>query len=270
MSTTVPRSLALAAAAALALASAAAAQPADALFRGFEPTGDWALVVQGKEAAKAKIYDSTRAQALLVVSSEFASPVLIDRAGRTVATLDLMKVAERADGTVDLLADALLEPAGTLVVAQSEGRFRIGDKAAAVRPQPWKLGAQRGADLLAGNAGYQWRARRFAPDAESLAALRAERRDVRVLTFFGTWCPHCREHLPFLLRTEQELAGGGTLRFEYHGLPSPFSGVPEAAKWGVNSVPTTIVLVDGKEAGRIPNAGWTHPEAAIREILRGR
>jgi hypothetical protein len=79
----------------LALAGGAAAQPADALFRGFEPTGDWQLVVQGQEVPKARIYDATRAQALLVITSEFASPVLIDRAGRTVATLDLMKVAER-------------------------------------------------------------------------------------------------------------------------------------------------------------------------------
>jgi len=269
MSTASIRRLVLTAALTLAGTRAVAAQPADALFRGFEPTGEWALLVQGKEAARAKIYDSTRAQALLIVSSEFASPVLIDRAGRTVATLDLMKVAERADGTVDLLADALLEPAGALEVARNEGRFRIGDKAAAVRPQPWKLGPQGGAALLASNAGYQWRARRFAPDAESLAALRAERRDVRVLTFFGTWCPHCREHLPLLLRAEQELAGAA-IRFDYHGLPSPFSGEAEAAKWGVTSVPTAIVLVGGKEAGRIPGSGWSHPEIALREILRGR
>jgi thiol-disulfide isomerase/thioredoxin len=253
----------------LALAGGAAAQPADALFRGFEPTGDWQLVVQGQEVPKARIYDATRAQALLVITSEFASPVLIDRAGRTVATLDLMKVAERPDGTVDLLADALLEPAGALEVAQTEGRFRIGGKAAAVRPLPWKIGPQRGADLLAADAGYRWRAGRFAPDAEALRALRDESRQVRVLTFFGTWCPHCREHLPYLLRSEQELAGA-RIRFEYHGLPSPFTGEPEAAKWGVSGVPTTIVLVGGKEVGRIPNSGWTHPEVAVREILRGR
>jgi thiol-disulfide isomerase/thioredoxin len=269
MSTTSLGTAALTATLALALAGGAGAQPSDALFRGFEPTGEWALVVQGKEAAKAKIYDSTRAQALLIVSSEFASPVLIDRAGRTVSTLDLMKVAERADGTVDLLADALLQPAGTLQVAQTEGRFQIDGKSAAVRPQPWKLGPLSGAELLGSNSGYQWRAKRFTPDVEALAALRAEGREVRVLTFFGTWCPHCREHLPYLLRSEQELAGA-RIRFEYHGLPSPFTGEPEAAKWGVSGVPTTIVLVGGKEVGRIPNSGWTHPEVAVREILRGR
>jgi len=245
-----------------------AAQPADALFRGFEPTGEWQLVVQGREVPKARIYDSTRAQALLLITSEFASPVLIDRAGRTVATLDLMKVAERADGTVDLLADAVLEPAGALEVAQTEGRFRVGGKAAAVRPLPWKLGPQSGADLLAADAGYRWRAGRFSPDAEALGALRDGARDVRVLTFFGTWCPHCRQHLPLLLDVERELADAG-IRFDYYGLPSPFSGEPEARKWGVTGVQTAVVLVGGREVGRIPSSGWSRPELALRDILRG-
>jgi len=252
----------------LTAAGALVAQPSDALFRGFEPTGDWQLLVEGQEIPKARIYDSTRAQALLVLSSEFASPVLIDRAGRTVATLDLMKVAERGDGTIDLLADALLEPAGSLQVGQTEGRFRIGGKAAVVRPQPWKLGQQLGADLLAADAGYRWRAGRYAADADALRALRAERRDVRVLTFFGTWCPHCRQHLPLLLDLERELEDAG-IRFDYYGLPSPFNGEPEATKWGVTGVPTAIVLIGGREVGRIPNNGWTRPELALREILRG-
>jgi thiol-disulfide isomerase/thioredoxin len=255
------------AAASVAPTPPAAAQPADALFRGFEPTGDWQLVVDGEAVPKARIFDSTRAQALLVLSSAFPSPVLIDRAGRTVATLDLMKVAERADGTVDLLADALLEPAGALEVGQAEGRFRVGGRAAAVRPLPWKLGPQRGADLLAGDAGYRWRAGRFAPDAEVVRTLRGESRDVRVLTFFGTWCPHCRQHLPLLLDVERELEGG-RIRFDYYGLPSPFRGEPEASKWGVDGVPTAIVLVGGREVGRIPASGWARPEVALRDVLR--
>lgn len=248
-------------------APAAPAQQVDALFRGFEPTGEWQLLVAGAAVPKARIFDSTRAQALLILTSEFASPVLIDRAGRTVVTLDLMKVAEREGGTVDLLADAILEPSGTLQIGPAEVRFRVGGKQASLRPEPWKLGPQRGADLLDGDAGYRWRAGLFAADSDALAALRGETRDVRVLTFFGTWCPHCRQHLPYLLDLERDL-GGARIRFDYYGLPSPFNGEPEAERWGVTGVPTTIVLVGGREAGRIPSNGWTRPELALREILR--
>jgi len=257
----------LAALAALGVAATVHAQAADSFLRGFEPTGEWRLVVQGAEAPKARIFDSARAQALLVLSSEFESPVLIDRAGRTVATLDLMKVAERADGRVDLLADALLQPAGGISLRnRNEAHFRVGDKEALVKPSAWKLGPQRGAALLADDAGYRWRARGFAPDTTALARLRAEGRDVRVLVFFGSWCPHCREHLPLLLKVEEGLAGA-RLRFDYYGLPSPFGGEPEAAKWNVDSVPTAIVLVDGSEVGRIPAAQWSRPELALAQLL---
>jgi len=250
------------------LPAAGRAQAADALFRGFEPSGDWLLVVDGRELPQARIYDSTRAQALLLLTSEFESPVLVDRAGRSVATLDLLKVAERRDGTIDLLADAVLAPAGTLEVRQNEGVFRLAGKSVAIRPGPWKLGPQNGPALLDSNAGYRWRASHFSPDAGAMARLAADAKGVRVLTFFGTWCPHCRENLPHLLAVERQLGGSGP-RFDYYGLPSPFTGEPEAARWQVSGVPTAVVLIDGKEVGRIPASGWAHPESALVDLVGG-
>jgi thiol-disulfide isomerase/thioredoxin len=256
-----------AAIAAWLLASAAGAQTSDPLLRGFEPSGEWLLVVDGREQPRARIYDSTRAQALLVLSAELPSPVLVDRRGRAVATLDLLKVAERADGTIDLLADALLEPVGALQIRnRTEAHFSVAGKSIALRPTPWSLGDQRGAALLESDAGYRWRAARYRPDAETLERLRGRTREIRVLTFYGSWCPHCRDHLPYLLRVEQELAGS-RLRFDYRGVPSQIGSDPEAARWGVGSVPTAIVLVDGREVGRLPANGWTNPERALEALL---
>jgi thiol-disulfide isomerase/thioredoxin len=261
--------LALALLAALPLPATLGAQVADALFAGFEPWGEYRLFVDGREAPKARLYWSQRAQAVLVRSAELDSPVLLDVPGRTVQTVDLMKVAERPDGTVDLLADAALSPAGALTVGREAQSFTVGGKRFELRPSPYLLGAHEGADLLAHDPGYRFRAARFEPDAAALARLRAERRQVRVLTLFGSWCPHCREHVPFLLKTEQALAGSN-IDFDYYGLPSTgLRNEPEASKWGVTGVPTSIVLVDGREVGRIPNSGWTRPERAVAELLGG-
>lgn len=262
------RSAALAAALALAAAGSAAAQQADALLRGFEPTGDWTLLVGGVEMPKAQLFDSQRAQALLILSSEFESPVLVDKAGRAVATLDLMKVAKRPDGTVDLLADAVLEPSGRLVATNRvTAEFSVEGKRAAIRAVDWKLGPLSGADLLASNAAYRWRAGSYAPDPKLLDDLR-RRKNVRVLTFFGSWCPHCKEHLPLLLEIERKLEGSG-IDFDYYGLPSPFGDEPEANRWDVDAVPTAIVLVDGKEAGRLASGYWSKPEAGLVALLPG-
>lgn len=270
------RRIPLAAAALLAVLAAGtsrlAAQTAmsDSLFKDFAPSGDWSLFVDGKAAPKASLYYAKLAQALLIRSAEFPSPVLIDIAGRTVATVDLMKVSLRPDGAVDLLADAVLAPAGSLTAGANGGAaFEVGGKRAELRAAPHVLGPRTGAELLAYDAYYRWLAGRFQPDPAAIARLRGETRDVRVLTFFGSWCPHCKEHVPLLLRTEQEV-GRGRVRFDFHGLPrAGMSAEPEAKKWGITGVPTTVVLVDGREVGRIPNDGWSHPDQTLVKLLSG-
>ena len=260
-----PGALALAGALAFS-ASPARAQQADALLSGFTPNGEYLLVVDGKDAPQAKIYDSKRAGAILVRSAEFPSPVLLDRVGGTVQTVDLMKVSERTDGSIDLLADASLAPAGVFRVESEQTTFSIGAKRAALKKNPYLIGLHDGRALLDHDAYYRFLAAKYQPDASALGKLRAEKRAVRVLTFFGSWCPHCREHVPLLLKAVT-LLDGVTIDFDFYGLPRSMSGEAEAKKWGVNSVPTSIVLVDGAEVGRIPNSGWSRPESAIATLL---
>lgn len=249
----------------LASSALSAQQQADALLQGFEPTGGWRLVVDGREIPKAEIYENQRAGALLIWSSEFASPLLVE--GLQVSALQMLKVSKRADGRVDLLADAVLDPVATAEIQGTDARFTVERKAAVVKPSPYVLGSQKGSSLLDSNFGYRWRAKSYEPDASVAGRLRGEKRDVRVLTFFGSWCPHCSRYLPLLLKLEQRLPEG-KIRFDYHGLPQQgMTSEPEAAKWKIDGVPTAIVFVGGKEVGRIPAAGWTNPELALDLIL---
>jgi thiol-disulfide isomerase/thioredoxin len=261
--------LARAAAAALLLGAALAhpgSAQVDAVLQGFEPTGTWRIAVAGKEIPKAEIFENQRAAALIVMSSEFESPLLIETDSRQVSTLQMLKVAKRADARIDLLADAALEPVAEIKVAGAEASFSLGGKSVVLKPSPYLLGAQPGTTLLESNFGYRWRAKRYEPDAAAIGRLKRENRDVRVLTFFGTWCPHCAKHVPLLLKVEQKLADA-KIRFDYHGLPQGFSGEPDAKSWKVDAVPTAIVLVGGKEVGRIPATQWENPEVALDLIL---
>ena len=74
------------------------------------------------------------------------------------------------------------------------------------------------------------------------------------------------EHVPLLIKAAS-LLDGVAIDFDFYGLPRSMSGEAEAKKWGVNSVPTSIVLVDGAEVGRIPSSGWSRPENAIATLL---
>ena len=255
--------------AAAALGVAAASAQVDALFSGFEPTGGMRLTIDGQDQPKAEIYELTRGTtAILVMSGQLSSgPLLVDVSGYQVSALQMLKVHKRADGRVDLLADAVLKPVATIKIVGTEARFSVDGKAIALQQTPNVLGAQKGTALLETNFGYRWRAKTYEPDASALSRLKNERRDVRVLTYFGTWCPHCSRNLPSLLKVEQKLSDA-KIKFDYYGLPQQdMKSEPEAAKSGVDSVPTAIVFVGGKEVGRIPAAGWNAPELALDLIL---
>ena len=100
-----------------------------------------------------------------------------------------------------------------------------------------------------------------------MAALRADEKAARVRVYFGSWCPHCKHFLPFMLRVAEELKGS-KVQFEFYGLPSPFDKEPQAVAERIRGVPTGIVYVGGKEVGRIEGTqDWDSPEKALAQVL---
>jgi thiol-disulfide isomerase/thioredoxin len=253
-------------------AAPAAAQtvPSDAVLRGFELSGDFVLVLEGKEQPKAEIYFSETARAYLLISSDFPSPILVSAPTQSVDSVDLMKVSKQPSGGIDLLADAVLEPAGKYKVDGANIEFTYSGKRLRLSPRPHILGKHAGAELLAANPAYERKARNYNPDAGILKRLKAQKEPVRILTFFGSWCPHCSAHVPLLLKVEQGLAGS-KIQFEYLGMPKgpAFAEVPEAKQYRIEGVPTAILFIGDKEIGRIPNSQWSNPEVALDLQLNG-
>lgn len=265
-------SLACGADAAVPPASPAGAQPvpSDAVLRNFELSGDFVLLVDGKDQPKAEIYFSETARAFVVITPDFPSPILITASTQSVDTIDLMKVAKQPTGTIDLLADAVMQPAGKYVVDGPNISFPYSNRQLRMSPRPYLLGKHTGAELLAHNPAYVRKANAYTPDAAIMKRLKAQKEPVRILTFFGSWCPHCSAHVPLLLKVEQGLAGG-KIQFDYLGMPKgpEFGEVPEAKQYKIDGVPTSILFVGGKEIGRIPNSQWSNPEVALDLQLNG-
>ena len=265
-------SLACGADAAVPPATPAAAQsvPSDAVLRNFEISGDFILLIDGKEQPKAEVYFSETARSFLLIASDFPSPILITAATQSVDAVDLMKVAKQPTGTIDLLADAVMQPAGKYAVDGPNIAFTSSGKQLRVSPRPYLLGKHTGAELLAHNPAYVRKANAYTPDAAIMKRLKAQKEPVRILTFFGSWCPHCSAHVPLLLKVEQGLAGS-KIQFDYLGMPKgpAFAEVPEAKEYKIDGVPTSILFIGGKEIGRIPNSQWSNPEVALDLQLNG-
>jgi len=241
--------------------------PSDSVLRGFQPSGEYTLIVDGVPVPGAEIYQNDKLPGMLILTSALASPVLLSPRTGQAETVNLMKVSKQKDGSVDLLADAVLSPVGQFTTEGENVSFVFQGKKVRLNPRPALLGVKSNADLKGYLPDYVRNAKNYTPNAAAVADLKKLGTPVTVRVYFGSWCPHCRQHVPSLLKVEDQVQNP-KIRFEYYGLPHDFND-PEAKKAGIRSVPVGIVFVNGKEAGRITGDGWNSPEVLLDRIVTG-
>ncbi|MCZ6508159.1 MAG: thioredoxin family protein [Acidobacteria bacterium] len=248
-------------------ATSLAAQPA---MSGFLPIDKFVFFVDGVEDSAAEVYQSQAAGAYLVISSVIDSPILVQARTAVVSTVNLMKVDRQADGTVNLLPDATLESLGRFTIEGEGISFSVGSRAAELRNKPWLLGTQDLDGMRAYSREYREGASASEYSQPVVRQLLAESRPVEVKVFFGSWCPTCQQVLPRVLRVAQELAGS-KIELSFYGLPRGpgFKADPEVKRFDIESVPIGVILVEGREVGRISGSGWKIPELAIKKVIQG-
>lgn len=243
-----------------------AAQLQSPQYQGLTPIGDFQVRVDDELIRDAQIYRGARPPAFLILTPALPAPTLLVPGQGGVRTLNLMKLAKRADGTIDVLPGATLAPQGSFRMDGTAVVFDVEDKEVRLEEKPPLLGLQEAADLKEYSANYEKGAAAYTPNESTVSELGAVAKPVRVRIFFGTWCPLCSRTVPHIVRLAEELQGS-KIDIEFYGLPRGFGEEPEAAKHGVTAVPTGIVFVDGKEAGRIQGQSWLRPEQVLQDIL---
>lgn len=241
--------------------------PSDSVLRGFQATGEYVLLVNGQADMNAEVLVNRSLPAYLILPTAL-TPILITPGAGTVATVPKAKIVRQKDGTVDLLADAVTKPQGKLVIGDGRVDFITEGKKASLGPKPPLLGLKKSAELKKHSPEYVQGAKAYTPNPTSLAKLKTQAAPVRVLVFFGSWCGHCKEVLPHLLRVEDEIRGA-KIQFDYRGIARDFKD-PEVQRLKVNEVPTAVVYDSkGREIGRLTRNDWTAPEVALSVLLGG-
>ena len=202
------------------------------------------------------------------MAPELAAPVLIQLREAKVETVDLMKVSRNGDGSIDLLADAMLAPQGAFQVNNDRTGiiFSVDGQGAELKEKPPLIGLQEIAALEEHSPEYRRTAEAYTPSNPIVASLKEQSADVRVRVFFGSWCSACKQMVPRIIKVAEQL-NGSKIDFEFYGLPIGISGDPEAKKLGITGVPTGVIFRGDEEIGRISGAGWKVPELAINSTL---
>jgi thiol-disulfide isomerase/thioredoxin len=262
--------LALVAPAAIAaLFAAPLAAQTETPLTDFQQVGSYSLEIDGKAAPKAEIYKSDRSAAFLLIAAEIPSPVLLNPGTFRVETVQLMKVAKQKDGSIDLLPGATLQSQGAFQIEGEKVVFVVDGHKLALMPRAPLLKMQPAAALFDYSPEYLRNAKAYQPDGTIVAALKAQGKPVRVLTVFGSWCPHCTQYMPRLMRVEQAI-GASKIKFDYYGVPrgAEMTRDPEVKRLSVKAVPTGIVYLGDREIGRIYGDGWANPEATLQNLIQ--
>lgn len=262
---------ALVAAAALALAllpavpAGAQGGAPDPIFSGFEPVGTYALEAAGKRVPGAEIFQSERARAFLILSSELDNPVLLNLRSRQVESVGFMSLARRGDGSIDVLADAEIQPLSSFEVSESGASFAVGGRSLALVTRESLTGRRDAEALIEYDPSYGRGAESYRPNPNLVSELGKQKEPVRVQVFFNSKCSVCKQMVPKIIAVERALQGS-KVAFDYYGAPDDYKD-PELDKRDVHGVPTGIVYVNGKEVGRIVGGEWRMPELAIKNLL---
>lgn len=117
-------------------------------------------------------------------------------------------------------------------------------------------------ELLQALPDYRRAAARYTPDPATLAKLRRVTQPTQLLVVFGSWCPHCAEAVPRLLRVLQDIKGA-PITATFHGVPHDGTPDPVAEEIHVTGLPTAVVRRDGRDLGRMEGTQWTAPEQTL-------
>lgn len=258
-------------AAVLLVLAASAAGPAgaqgvpDPMFSDFEPVGTYALTSAGERLPDAEIYQSERARAFLVLSSELDGPILVNMRSRRVESVGFMSLARRGDGTIDVLADAEIRPLTSFDAGEDGVTFALGGRQLALTTRESLTGPRDAEALTEYDPSYARGAERYEPNPNLVSQLKQQEKPVRVLVFFNSQCSVCKQMVPKIIKLERALEGS-SIEFDYYGAPDDYQD-PELEKRDVHGVPTGIVYVNGREVGRIQGGEWRMPELAIKNVL---
>ncbi len=103
----------------------------------------------------------------------------------------------------------------------------------------------------------------YQPKPEALDKLRALGREARIEVYFGSWCSDSKAHVSAFFKV-LDLVDAPVLQAAYFGVPEDKSkrvGYFQGRE--IVRLPTFIVIVDGREIGRIVET----PETTIEEDL---
>ena len=257
--------------AALAVLALLPATPAAAQSITCRPNYDFAVEVEGSYPEGARFYQSDSRGKFFIDVPACTTGLLMDLAAKKIQAVPRDQVkptnggVEVPDGAANGAPAYAFSIDGPIIQFEAEAK-KVRILPCLMRPPivgPVEMGA-----LVADRPEYREGMKAYSPDPSAMARISKYAKKVQIDAFFATWCSHCKDHMPKFLRVVSD-AKNPNIKVNLYGVPKGFSQA--AGPWqgrNINSIPTIIVKIDGKEITRMGAQPGATPEIELAGILQ--
>ncbi|HSR67457.1 MAG TPA: thioredoxin family protein [Acidobacteriota bacterium] len=229
------------------------------------------ISIDGSVDRKAQVYQSSQPRAFLIRSPQLDEVIVLQLQGNSVSSIASQHLTVGTD-QAQLASDYTLKDEGQFEVSRTAVGFTFDGHDLKMQAKQDLLGFISSQDIRDFDVLWGERQAEYEAETEALQRVRSYSRGkgVEVVTYFGSWCPHCQKKVPEMMKIEEVLSDSD-IAFRYYGIPRPpaFGQDPEAIEKKLESVPTTVVLQDGEEVGRLTRDDWNEPEESLAKLLAG-
>jgi len=110
----------------------------------------------------------------------------------------------------------------------------------------------------------------YRPVPEAITALQAVAQPTEIVLFHGTWCKDCQREVPRFMRILEVVNNPHIQLIEYEVNPQKQDALGKFEEYGIQRVPTFIVIQSGRELGRIIERPEKSLEEDLVTILQGK
>lgn len=236
-------------------------------------TGHFQLRIDDDVRPDAKIYLVDKGPPkLLLVSDALEQPVLLTAGERIVQALPAEAVEFHEDDPhVATLDSARAGESGPAKLSGQSVLFSLPEgKRGVLEPREPVLGEMTPDQIFAELPEYERAASSYEPVVGQVRLLR-QYQGIEVHVFFGTWCRHCEQVLPYVAKLAKVM-DGSPMKFHFHAVSHKMVDDPLVRHLDVASVPTAVVMdggVSGTELARLAGDKLRRPESALCAAIVG-
>jgi thiol-disulfide isomerase/thioredoxin len=222
--------------------------------------------VRDSAPSNADVFTSGDHHSLLVFPGTGVRAYIFRIESNEVAVVPLAAVEVQEEGIV-VPPDTKEPVIGTFTREGAHMHFASGGLDVTIEPAEDLVGEVTLAEIEARRPMLRRLADAYRPDSTAVETLRRFGPQAEILAFFGTWCPVCARRLPLFVKT-LEAANNPRIRVRYIAIAEDYTQPAELIKeYRVRITPTFVVLVGGREAGRIQAAPHPSLEQALADIF---